>query len=161
MKGPKMNRNALLGAGMALVAGIATPALAQESGFEIGTLNCKVVNVTNFILYTNEKFACDFSSSDGLVESYGGKIDSIGVNLSIKKDFTIVWAVIAPTNDKYQANSLRGAYVGASADAALGLGAGAKVLIGGGSNSFTLQPISVGGVKGAGAAVGIQRFKLE
>ncbi len=151
----------MLGAGLALVAGFATPALAQESGFEIGTLTCKVVNVTNLILYTNEKFACDFAGSDGLSENYGGKIDSIGVNLSIKKDFTIVWAVIAPTNDKYQANSLRGSYVGASADVALGLGVGAKVLVGGGANSFTLQPLSVAGVKGAGAAAGIQRFKLE
>jgi hypothetical protein len=161
MEGTKMIRRALLGAGMALLTGIATPALAQDSSFEIGTLTCKVVNVTNLILYTNEKFACDFAGSDGLMESYGGKIGSIGVNLSIKKDFTIVWAVIAPTDDKYQAHSLRGAYVGASADVALGLGAGAKVLVGGGANSFTLQPISVAGVKGAGAAVGIQRFRLE
>lgn len=151
----------MLGAGLALVAGFATPALAQESGFEIGTLTCKVVDVTNLILYTNEKFACDFAGSDGLSENYGGEIDSIGVNLSIKKEFTIVWAVIAPTNDKYQTHSLRGAYVGASADVALGLGAGVKVLVGGGANSFTLQPLSVAGVKGAGAAAGIQRFKLE
>ena len=156
-----MTRNALIGAGMALAVGIATPALAQDSGFEIGTLECKVVDVTNLILYTNEKFACNFAGTDGLVESYDGKIDNIGVNLSIKKDFTIVWAVIAPTDDKYQTHSLRGAYVGASADVALGLGVGAKVLVGGGANSFTLQPISVAGVVGAGAAVGIQRFKLE
>ncbi len=156
-----MTRNALIGAGMALAVGIATPALAQDSGFEIGTLECKVVDVTNLVLYTKEKFACNFAGTDGLVESYDGKIDSIGVNLSIKKDFTIVWAVIAPTDDKYQSHSLRGAYVGASADVALGLGVGAKVLVGGGANSFTLQPISVAGVVGAGAAVGIQKFKLE
>ncbi len=151
----------MLGAGLALVAGFATPALAQESGFEIGTLTCKIVDVTNLIIYTNEKFSCNFKGAGDVVESYTGTIDSVGVNLSIKKDFTIVWAVIAPTNDKYQTHSLRGAYVGASADVALGLGAGVKVLVGGGANSFTLQPLSVAGVKGAGAAAGIQRFKLE
>jgi hypothetical protein len=158
-----MTRNTLLGAGMALVASLATPAFAQDSGsgFEIGTLTCKIVDVTNLIIYTNEKFSCNFKGTDDLVESYTGEIDSIGVNLSIKKDFTIVWAVIAPTDDKYQSHSLRGAYVGASADVALGLGVGAKVLVGGGANSFTLQPISVAGVVGAGAAVGIQKFKLE
>ena len=158
-----MTRNALLGAGMALAASLATPAFAQDSGsgFEIGTLTCKIVDVTNLIIYTNEKFSCNFKGAGDVVESYTGTIDSVGVNLSIKKDFTIVWAVIAPTNDKYQTHSLRGAYVGASADVALGLGAGVKVLVGGGANSFTLQPLSVAGVKGAGAAAGIQRFKLE
>ena len=158
-----MTRNTLLGAGMALVASLATPAFAQDSGsgFEIGTLTCKIVDVTNLIIYTNEKFSCNFKGTDDLVESYTGEIDSIGVNLSIKKDFTLIWGVIAPTNDKYQAHSLRGSYVGASADVALGAGAGAKVLVGGGSNSFTLQPLSIAGVIGVGASVGIERFKLE
>ena len=158
-----MTRNALFGASMALIASLATPVIAQDSGsgFEIGSLTCKIVDVTNLIIYTNEKFSCNFKGVGDVEESYTGRIDSVGVNLSIKKDFTLIWGVIAPTNDKYQAHSLRGSYVGASADVALGLGAGAKVLVGGGSNSFTLQPLSIAGVIGVGASVGIERFKLD
>lgn len=137
-----------------------TPALAQ-SGAEIGVLTCKVKDVTNVIVYTTQEFACEFKPSKGEAEAYAGKISKIGLDLSIKEDFTIVWAVLAPTDSTYKSHALAGTYAGAGADVTLGAGVGAKVLIGGGDNSFSLQPVSVAGVTGGGASVGIEKFELQ
>jgi len=54
------------------------------------------------------------------------------------------WAVIAPTT-ALQAHALAGKYVGATGDVSLGVGAGAKVLVGGSHQTVTLQPVSVEG----------------
>ncbi len=154
----------------ALITGIAVaPALAQseseaatEAGVEIGTLTCDVQDVDNVIVYTEQDFACTFEhAGSDQTEAYTGKITKIGIDLSIKEDFTIVWAVLAPTDDAYEPKALQGTYAGASADVAAGVGGGAKVLVGGGDNSFTLQPVSVTGVEGAGASIGLETFELK
>jgi len=137
-----------------------TPALSQ-SGVEIGMLTCKVKDVTNLIVYTTQDFSCEFKPSKGEAEAYAGKISKIGLDLSVKNDFTIVWAVLAPTAAAYEPHALAGTYGGVGADVALGAGVGAKVLVGGSKDSFSLQPVSVAGVEGAGASVGIEEFKLK
>jgi hypothetical protein len=141
----------------ALTAG---PALAQ-SGVEIGTLTCSVKDISNMVVYTKERFDCKFQPASGDTEYYTGSITQIGLNLSIKKDFTIVWSVLAPTDIAGAPGPLSGTYAGVGADVSLGAGVGAKVLVGGGDNSFTLQPVSVAGVVGGGASLGVQKFKLE
>ena len=57
--------------------------------------------------------------------------------------------------------TLRGSYVGASANVALGLGLGAKVLIGGSRRTITLQPLSVEGQIGVNLALGVARLTLR
>jgi hypothetical protein len=138
----------------------ATPAFSQ-SGVEIGMLTCKVKDVTNLVVYTTQDFGCEFKPSKGEAEAYAGKISKIGLDLSVKNDFTIVWAVLGPTEAAYQPHALAGTYGGVGADVALGAGAGAKVLVGGSKDSFSLQPVSVAGVEGAGASVGIEEFNLK
>ncbi|MBY8977429.1 DUF992 domain-containing protein [Rhodobacteraceae bacterium NNCM2] len=137
----------------------AGPAFAQ-SGAEIGKLTCKVEDVSNVVVYTKETFDCTFERADGTTEKYDGVIKSYGVNLSIKEDFTIVWGVIAPTDVAKAPESLAGTYSGVGADVALAVGVGAKVLVGKGENSFTLQPVSVAGVTGGGASLGVEQFVL-
>ena len=95
------------------------------------------------VVYSKEEFDCEFKMTSGTIESYTGQIKSYGLDLTVKKDMTIVWAVLAPTNDKYKQMSLKGTYVGGSVDIAVGAGMGAKILVGGGENSFALQPLSV------------------
>lgn len=136
-------------------------ATSAHADIEIGTLTCELTDVTNVIVYTNEEFACRFEPNEGDVETYAGEIDSVGVNLQFKDDMTIIWAVIAPTTDAYKPGILEGTYVGGSAEVSIGAGMGAKVLVGGGENSFTLQPISVSGIVGAGAQLGIESFVLN
>ena len=50
--------------------------------------------------------------------------------------------------------------VGAAADASLGLGAGAKVLVGGNNKSIVLQPLSVQAQTGINLAVGVSGLEL-
>jgi hypothetical protein len=121
-----------------------------------------VQDVTNVVVYTEQTFACTFEpAGGGPADAYTGQITKVGIDLSIKEDFSVIWAVIAPTDVAYEPQSLDGTYVGASADAAVGVGAGAHVLVGGGDNSFTLQPVSVSGVEGVGASIGIESFELD
>jgi hypothetical protein len=51
--------------------------------------------------------------------------------------------------------------VGASGNVALGLGLGAKVLIGGSRRTITLQPLSVEGQIGLNLALGVANLTLR
>jgi len=159
-----MNRTlpalALLSALATGAAMTATPAAAADGGVKLGVLTCKVADVDNVVVYTKQTFACEFDPIEGPNEAYTGQITKIGIDLSIKTDFTIVWAVMAPTDSVYKPHALEGTYAGVGADIALGAAAGAKVLVGGGDDSFSLQPVSVAGVEGGGASIGIEKFTL-
>jgi len=124
-------------------------------------LTCKLKDVKNDIVYSKEEFSCEFKMTNGEVQAYTGQIKNIGVDLSVTKDLTLVWAVLNPTGEVGAAESLKGDYVGGGASVALGAGVGANVLVGGGDKSFTLQPLSASGMVGAGVNVGIEEFELR
>jgi hypothetical protein len=69
-------------------------------------------------------------------------------------------AVIAPTTGLHP-HALAGKYVGATGDVSLGLGAGAKVLVGGSHRTVTLQPLSVEGQVGVNLALGVAGLTLR
>jgi len=133
---------------------------AKDNAIQVGTLMCKLSSADNKIIYSNETFDCVFNPSTGPDESYAGKITSLGISLTIERGQALLWAVFAPSKENAK-GSLAGKYAGASADVAVGAGVGAKVLVGGGGESFTLQPLSLAGTTGLGAAVGIQKFELK
>jgi hypothetical protein len=56
---------------------------------------------------------------------------------------------------------LAGAYIGASAGAAVGVGVAANGLVGGLNNSFALQPISVEGQSGLNAIATVTGLGLH
>ncbi len=152
----------LIGTSLALALAAGSASAADNASVKIGTLTCKATDITNVIVFSQTKFDCEYDGVNGEVtEHYTGDVSKIGVDLSIKNDVTLVWAVVAPSDTTYQPNALSGTYVGASADASLGLGAGAHVLVGGGEQSFTLQPVSVEGIEGIGASLGIESFELK
>jgi hypothetical protein len=70
------------------------------------------------------------------------------------------WAVLAPTAG-IPFGALAGEYVGASADAALGLGVGTNVLVGGSARTIALQPISIEGSVAVDVALGVSALKLR
>ncbi|MDB5524498.1 MAG: hypothetical protein JWM58_2261 [Rhizobium sp.] len=81
----------------------------------------------------------------------------LGIDFGYTSHGRLVWAVFAPTAG-YHRGSLGGTYVGAAAEATLGAGIGANVLLGGTEGSIHLQTISVQGqiginVAAAGATV--------
>lgn len=140
---------------------VALPATADEKGgIEIGTLTCHQTDRTNLVLWSEAKYTCTFTSLTGEDEVYDGEIDKIGVDLTVQKIESMSWTVLAPT-DNAEPGALDGLYVGASVDAAAGVGVGARALVGGGEKSFALQPVALTGETGVGLAAGIESFKLR
>ena len=150
-------------AALAIVAAAAlTASIAPvHARADLGVLTCKLKDVKNDIVYTSEEFACEFKPNVGDVQTYTGEIKALGVDLSVTKDVTLVWGVLAPSGDPTKASSLAGKYVGGTAAVSLGAGAAANVLVGGGKDTFTLQPISASGVIGSGAALDVEEFELR
>jgi hypothetical protein len=70
----------------------------------------------------------------------------------------MVWAVYAPTNRP--AGALAGSYVGASAEATVGGGIGANVLVGGSNRTIEMQPLSLQGQAGLNVAAGVAGIDL-
>lgn len=68
--------------------------------------------------------------------------------------------MVAPT-DKLSRDDLAGHYGGATANAAVGVGAGANVLIGGFHHSIALQPVSITGETGVHVAAGVGELTLH
>jgi hypothetical protein len=84
----------------------------------------------------------------------------LGVDVRVKGGGVMTWAVIAPTTGLHP-HALAGKYVGATGDVSLGLGAGAKVLVGGSHRTVTLQPLSVEGQVGVNLALGVAGLTLR
>lgn len=72
----------------------------------------------------------------------------------------MAWAVMTSAAAPAR-GGLGGTYVGASGDIALGVGAGANVLIGGSNKSVALQPVSIEGQVGVNLALGIANLELR
>ena len=56
---------------------------------------------------------------------------------------------------------LAGSYAGASAEATIGAGLGANVLVGGNDRSVALQPLSIQGQVGLNVAAGVAEIALQ
>jgi hypothetical protein len=140
----------------------AAPATEAESAkVKAGTLTCKGEGKVGLIVGSKETLDCTYEPSDGRpVRKLRGTITNIGLDVGIKGKSVMVWGVLGSTTS-LTSEALRGNFVGAAADASLGIGAGAKVLVGGNKNSVTLQPLSVQGQTGVNLAVGVSGLKLE
>ncbi len=137
---------------------IAEPALAG-SGVNIGSLNCNVAGGVGFIFGSSKDIACVFTRPDGTAERYRGEINKYGVDIGFTGDAYIVWAVFAP--GQVQNGALAGNYAGATAEASVGLGLGANVLVGGSNDQIALQPVSIEGVTGLNVAAGFGQITLR
>ena len=145
-------------AAVALTMMNSSPGFAA-SGVKIGALNCTVQGGVGLILGSKKAMSCTFHSAAGGIERYTGSVTKIGVDIGVTTKSYIRWAVFAP--GKLKPGSLAGGYGGGSAEATLGVGLGANVLIGGSNKSIALQPVSVQGQTGLNVAVGISGLTLR
>jgi hypothetical protein len=90
---------------------------------------------------------------------YEGRIRRVGLDLGVTSAGSLSWAVFAK-NSRIGSGTMRGSYVGASGNVALGPGLGANVLIGGSRRTVVLQPLSVERSIGINLAVGITNLTL-
>ena len=124
-----------------------------HGGVKIGYLTCDVGEGGGYVLGSAKELDCTFRSSfkgEGR-DSYVGTIKKLGIDLGYTVRGKLVWAVFAPTAG-YHRGSLKGTYLGAAAEATLGAGVAANVLLGGTGGSIQLQPVSLGGQLGLNVA---------
>lgn len=140
----------------ALLAAVSIPA---NAGVKLGTLSCDVDPGVGILIGSSKGVDCQFVDTKGNVAHYTGNITKLGVDVGFTSGSRIIWGVVAPSWDAK--HSLEGTYVGANAEATLGVGLGANVLIGGVKKSITLQPVSVQGQAGLNVAVAAASLTLK
>lgn len=145
------------------VAAFALPSVASAQGaprVEAGVLRCTVDGGVGLIVASRKSMTCVFRRRGGPDERYVGRITKIGVDIGITRRTSIAWAVLAPTEQLPRA-SLAGRYGGVSAEATVGIGAGANALVGGSRRNVMLQPLSVQGQTGLNIAAGVAGLTLS
>ncbi len=135
---------------------LSTPAQAL---MKVGVLTCHVDGGTGAVVYSRKPLRCTFRSASGREEHYVGTITKVGLDIGETTGTSLMWNVFAPGSTKRGA--LAGTYVGASAQATLGSGVGANVLVGGFRKSITLQPVSLTAQTGLNVAAGVAGLTLE
>lgn len=132
---------------------------AQAAGVKIGVLTCDVAGGAGWVIGSSKDVDCVFKGTRGRVEHYDGTIGKLGVDIGVTGDTRVAWVVFAP--GKMKSGSLKGSYNGASAEATVGLGLGANVLVGGFRQSINLQPVSVQAQTGLNVAAGVASLHLH
>jgi hypothetical protein len=138
----------------------AVPARAAKVTVKTGYLTCHEAGGWGFIIGSSHKLHCTYSSNGGRTEYYTGTVSKFGADIGYLKSAVILWAVAAPTTE-LGPGALAGDYGGAQASVALGVGAGANVLVGGFHKSVTLQPVSVESENGLNVAAGVAAMSLH
>ncbi len=155
----KIGRLLAAGIAAAFVCG-STAASAQSPKVRAGTLTCTSSGGIGLILGSKETYACSYApAGGGYATRLTGTVTRIGLDIGFKGKTVIVWGVLGSTT-ALPGHALGGSFGGIAADASLGLGAGAKVLVGGNNSSVVLQPLSVQGQTGLNLAVGISSLEL-
>ncbi|HEV7317390.1 MAG TPA: DUF992 domain-containing protein [Ensifer sp.] len=124
-----------------------------SNGVKIGYLDCNIAGGVGYVLGSAKEVDCVFRSTMGAEASdhYAGAIRKMGVDVGFTTQSRLIWAVFAPTAG-YHRGSLGGLYQGATAEATVGAGIGANILVGGTSGSIHLQTVSVTGQIGLNLA---------
>lgn len=138
---------------------LASSGTAMAATAQAGTLTCKGGAGVGLILGSKKHYDCVFKPVKGPTESYEGSVTKIGLDLGFTTNVTIVWAVFSSSD--LGPKALVGDYVGANADASIGVGVGTKILVGGSKSTISLQPLSVQGQTGLNIAVGVADLALR
>ena len=144
---------------LASISAVATP--AQSEIFRVGRLLCWSSPRIGFVVGSTQSLRCVFyrrGSSQRYI--YAGRIRRVGLDVGVTGRGVLSWAVFAK-NSRIGPGTMRGSYVGASANVALGPGFGANALVGGSHNSVALQPLSVQGQVGLNVQAGLEGLELR
>ena len=137
--------NKFIAAAAVAAMGLTAGAAQAASQVQVGVLSCDVAPGVGMIFTSSKDVTCKFTRKGYKTETYEGSIDKLGLDLGVTAGGKIVWLVFAAQKDSVGRHALAGNYVGASAEASLGLGIGGNWLVGGSNESIALQPWSVSG----------------
>ena len=152
-----IRRLALAAFAAAMLAAVSAPAEARNVA--VGTLECRSPGGFSLIVSFRD-YNCRFYSDRGRAHTYRGRLTSLGFQAGITRHEVLVWRVFAPTS-RVDSSALRGNYAGASASAAVVVGLGANVLVGGSNRTISLQPVSVEARTGLSFALAGTAFSLH
>ena len=138
----------------------AAPAARADNGVKAGVLTCWVDSGWGFVFGSSRSMKCNFSPEPGRAEHYTGSIQKYGVDIGYTQGGVMVWGVFAPTSN-LAPGALSGTYVGVTASATVGVGAGAHALVGGSDKTVSLQPVSIEGNSGLNVAAGVAELSLQ
>jgi hypothetical protein len=143
----------------ALNFAVATP--AQGEMFRAGRLLCSTSPRIGFLVGSTQSLQCVFYRRNSAQRYiYAGRIRRVGLDLGVTGSGVLSWAVFA-RNSRIGPGTMRGSYVGASGNVALGPGFGANVLIGGSRRSVVLQPLSTERAIGVNLAATVTHLILR
>ncbi|WP_315835378.1 DUF992 domain-containing protein [Bradyrhizobium prioriisuperbiae] len=152
--------SALLGVAAITLAASFTLAHAQQGRVQVGVLECRGGSSLGFIVGSVTNLSCVFNADGRAPDYYVAQIRKIGLDLGITEQSALAWAVFAPTN-RIGPGDLSGGYGGVQGSATVGVGVGGNALIGGSTNSFALQPLSLQGQVGISIAAGVAELTLR
>jgi hypothetical protein len=161
-KGASMSLNFLVRSAIAAAAFgfAAVAAVPASAGAAAGTLVCHSPQPQGFFLISARNYDCTFTPVAGPRQQYRATLYRAGAEAGVNSNVTLVWAVFSLTG-RSGPGELAGSYGGASAGAAIGVGARANALVGGFYNSFALQPVSVEGETGVNVVASITGLALQ
>lgn len=153
-----------------LLAGIASATLAASHAcahaqqtverVQVGVLECRGAASIGFVVGSVTNLGCVLRIEGMPEDRYVATIRKVGVDLGITQESALAWGVFAPTK-RFGLGDLSGNYAGAQGSAAVGVGAGGNVLVGGSNNSIALQPLSLQGQVGLNVAAGLESLELR
>lgn len=153
-------RRIALPAALFALATLLGPLEAQaQNRVRAGMLTCSVSGGVGLILGSQKSTVCTFNPRRGPNERYVGYIRRFGLDIGATRRGVLSWAVLS--EGRVAPGSLAGSYVGASAEATVGAGLGANVLVGGSRRTIALQPVSVSGQTGLNFALGVGDLELR
>ena len=158
-----MSRSTVL-AGLAATLLVASSAAAKAQQpmqrVQVGILECRGGASVGFIVGSVTNLGCVLRA-EGLPEDrYVATIRKVGLDLGITQELALAWGVFAPVA-RLGPGDLAGNYAGVQGSAAIGVGVGGNVLIGGSNNTIALQPLSLQGQVGLSVAAGLESLELR
>lgn len=144
-----------------LSLGLMTTAInttADAAAIKAGVLSCQVKGGWGLVIGSSKNASCVYTDASGKKSHYKANITKIGFDVGYTENKNIAWAVL---NLKGDDANLTGTYMGVNVEATAGVGVGANALIGGLNDSFALQPLSLQGQTGIGAAVAVEAMTLQ
>ena len=155
-----MRFKALLGLAAAATLVVSFGSANAQQGVQAGVLECKGGQNVGYVVTSATQLQCVFRSVDGRVDPYVATIHRFGLDLGVTSQTGLAWAVNAPSYN-VGPGALGGHYGGVGANATVGVGVGANLLVGGSQNAFSLQPLSLQGQIGLAAVAGIVDVDLS
>jgi hypothetical protein len=127
---------------------------------QVGVLECRGGASIGFIVGSVTNLGCVLRVDGVPPDYYVAVIQKVGIDIGITEKTALAWNVFSPVA-RLGRGDLAGTYAGADASAAVGLGLGGNVLVGGSNNSIALQPLSVQGEVGLSVAAGLEGLELR